>query len=195
VPVLRSLVENDHMVEALPPNRADDALPRFNVTANPTAEWTGQQLREAFPSEQIPRYLLRDRDSMFGVEFRKRIWQPWELKKFCRRRARRGSEPKRIVAAHFAVQFSHVFKNRRPAKLAATNLPGPEQPEASTIAGNDGFRLGDGPGKIANRSKLCMAKSRGADRRTSVWAASRSDGERRIGAEGGGSPTGVWLAI
>ncbi|HEX7422729.1 MAG TPA: hypothetical protein VF311_02420 [Terriglobales bacterium] len=38
----------------------------FNVTAHPTAEWTGQQLREAFPFEQVPRYLLRDRDGIFG---------------------------------------------------------------------------------------------------------------------------------
>jgi len=38
----------------------------FNVTAHPTAEWTGQQLREAFPFEQLPRYLLRDRDAIFG---------------------------------------------------------------------------------------------------------------------------------
>jgi putative transposase len=43
----------------------------FNVTAHPTAEWTAQQLREAFPFEQIPRYLLRDRDRIFGAEFRK----------------------------------------------------------------------------------------------------------------------------
>jgi hypothetical protein len=41
----------------------------FNVTAHPTAEWTGQQLREAFPFDQIPRYLLRDRDDTFGVDF------------------------------------------------------------------------------------------------------------------------------
>jgi len=34
----------------------------FNVTAHPTAEWTGQQLREAFPFDQLPRYLLRDRE-------------------------------------------------------------------------------------------------------------------------------------
>ena len=34
----------------------------FGVTACPTAEWTAQQLREAFPWETAPRYLLRDRD-------------------------------------------------------------------------------------------------------------------------------------
>ena len=42
----------------------------FNVTSHPTAEWTGQQLREAFPFDRIPRYLLRDRDAIFGAEFR-----------------------------------------------------------------------------------------------------------------------------
>src|SRR5512133_2996000 len=45
----------------------------FNVTAHPTAEWTAQQLREAFPFEQTPRYLLRDRDGIFGREFRKDV--------------------------------------------------------------------------------------------------------------------------
>jgi transposase InsO family protein len=45
----------------------------FNVTAHPTAEWTGQQLREAFPFDQIPRYLLRDRDKIFGDDFRRQV--------------------------------------------------------------------------------------------------------------------------
>jgi transposase InsO family protein len=45
----------------------------FNVTAHPTAEWTGQQLREAFPFDQLPRYLLRDRDTIFGDEFRRAV--------------------------------------------------------------------------------------------------------------------------
>ena len=45
----------------------------FNVTAHPTAEWTGQQLREAFPFEQVPRYLLRDRDGIFGAGFTKEV--------------------------------------------------------------------------------------------------------------------------
>jgi transposase InsO family protein len=47
----------------------------FNVTAHPTAEWTGQQLREAFPFEEVPRYLLRDRDGIFGADFTKEVGQ------------------------------------------------------------------------------------------------------------------------
>jgi len=42
----------------------------FNVTAHPTAEWTAQQLRDAFPWNTVPRYLLRDRDRIFGTMFR-----------------------------------------------------------------------------------------------------------------------------
>ena len=43
------------------------------MTAHPTAEWTGQQLREAFPFDQLPRYLLRDRDAIFGDKFREQV--------------------------------------------------------------------------------------------------------------------------
>jgi putative transposase len=42
----------------------------FNVTAYPTADWTSQQLRNAFPFEQFQRYLLQDRDAIFGHDFR-----------------------------------------------------------------------------------------------------------------------------
>jgi hypothetical protein len=45
----------------------------FNVTAHPTAEWTVQQMRETFPFDQIPHYLLRDRDGIYGGEFGKDI--------------------------------------------------------------------------------------------------------------------------
>src|SRR3954453_2267152 len=41
----------------------------FAVTAHPTAEWTAHQLREAFPWNTAPRYLLRARDRIFGHEF------------------------------------------------------------------------------------------------------------------------------
>jgi transposase InsO family protein len=42
---------------------------QFGVTAHPTAEWTVQQLRNAFPWDSAPRYLLRDRDRIFGKDF------------------------------------------------------------------------------------------------------------------------------
>jgi transposase InsO family protein len=45
----------------------------FAVTAHPTAEWTAQQMREAFPWDTAPRYLLRDRDRIFGQEFEKQV--------------------------------------------------------------------------------------------------------------------------
>ena len=45
----------------------------FNVTGHPTAEWTAQQLREAFPWDTAPRYLLRDRDRIFGGDFTKQV--------------------------------------------------------------------------------------------------------------------------
>ena len=45
----------------------------FNGTAHPNAEWTGQQLREAFPFDQLPQYLLRDRDAIFGHDFQEHV--------------------------------------------------------------------------------------------------------------------------
>ena len=44
-----------------------------NVTPHPTAQWTGQQLRNPVPFQQFPRYLLRDRDAIFGQDFRKQL--------------------------------------------------------------------------------------------------------------------------
>jgi len=45
----------------------------FNVRAHPTAEWTAQQILEAFPFDTAPRHLLRDRDRIYGQEFRSRV--------------------------------------------------------------------------------------------------------------------------
>jgi putative transposase len=45
----------------------------FGVTEHPTAEWTGQQVIEAFSERDARRYLLRDRDSIYGSEFRGRV--------------------------------------------------------------------------------------------------------------------------
>lgn len=45
----------------------------FNVTEHPTAEWTAQQLDEAFPFESAPRYLLRDGDAIYGSKVRRKL--------------------------------------------------------------------------------------------------------------------------
>ena len=45
----------------------------FNVTTNPTAQWTGQQVVEAFPWDTAPRFLVRDRDGVYGADFRRRV--------------------------------------------------------------------------------------------------------------------------
>jgi transposase InsO family protein len=39
---------------------------QINVTTNPTAEWIARQLTEAFPWTAPPRYLIRDRDQIYG---------------------------------------------------------------------------------------------------------------------------------
>ena len=45
----------------------------FNVTAHPTAAWTAQQILEAFPFEAAPKYLLRDRDAIYGHGLQQQI--------------------------------------------------------------------------------------------------------------------------
>ena len=48
-------------------------LLHLNVTDHPTAVWTARQLVEAFPDDSAPRFLLRDRDAIYGEEFARRV--------------------------------------------------------------------------------------------------------------------------
>ncbi len=43
------------------------------MTDTPTAAWTAQQVVEAFPHDSAPRFLIRDRDGIFGGQFRQRV--------------------------------------------------------------------------------------------------------------------------
>jgi putative transposase len=45
----------------------------INVTSNPSAAWTANHIVQAFPWESAPRYLLRDRDGIYGAVFRNRV--------------------------------------------------------------------------------------------------------------------------
>jgi putative transposase len=63
---------------------------RFNVTEHRSAVWTALQIVEAFPEDTIPRFMIRDRDCIFGDQFRRRVqglgiegnltapWSPWQ---------------------------------------------------------------------------------------------------------------------
>ena len=45
----------------------------INVTAIPTAEWVARQITEAFPWDEAPRYLIRDRDRIYGSVVTRRL--------------------------------------------------------------------------------------------------------------------------
>ena len=45
----------------------------LGVTAHPTAQWIAQQLTEACGWDQAPRYLIRDRDRIYGEVFKRRL--------------------------------------------------------------------------------------------------------------------------
>jgi transposase InsO family protein len=48
-------------------------LVAIGVTSNPTAEWIAGQVTDAFPWDEAPRYLIRDRDGVFGPAYTHRI--------------------------------------------------------------------------------------------------------------------------
>ena len=45
----------------------------INVTTNPTAEWIARQVTEAFPWDDAPQYLIRDRDRIYGTIVTRRL--------------------------------------------------------------------------------------------------------------------------
>ena len=45
----------------------------INVTAYPTADWVARQLTEAFPWNEAPRYMIRDRDRIYGAVLTRRL--------------------------------------------------------------------------------------------------------------------------
>jgi hypothetical protein len=45
----------------------------INVTTNPTVEWVARQLTEAFPWNEAPRYLIRDRDQIYSAIVTRRL--------------------------------------------------------------------------------------------------------------------------
>lgn len=62
----------------------------FNITEHPTAAWAAQQVVEAFPDDTAPKWLHRDRDSIYSESFRRRVaaWASQRLSPLRRARGR-----------------------------------------------------------------------------------------------------------
>src|SRR4030088_3116893 len=45
----------------------------IKVTTHPTAEWVARQITEAFPWDMAPRYMIRDRDRIYGIVVKRRL--------------------------------------------------------------------------------------------------------------------------
>jgi hypothetical protein len=85
----------------------------FNITEHPTAAWTAQQVIDAFPWDETPRYLLRDRDRIYGVYFRQRVRNM---------RIERGSHcPKEPVAESLCGAAHSIRRTPMPMSSCDTN--------------------------------------------------------------------------
>ena len=60
-------------VRVRPAGAPASRIVHVNITEHPTAAWTAQQMIEAFPDDTAPRWLLRDRDAIYGDVFRRRV--------------------------------------------------------------------------------------------------------------------------
>src|SRR5260221_171444 len=67
----RVRLTNNHRLVIV--QRGRRALVWINVTANPTAEWVARQITEAFPWDEAPRSLIRDRDRIYGSVVMRRL--------------------------------------------------------------------------------------------------------------------------
>lgn len=86
----------------------------FNVTAHPSAEWTVQQIVEAFPWDEGPCFLLRDRDKIYGEAFRR-----W-VKTWASRSSRRASDGVLGMGSTACARWSRAApRGSRPPSVSA----------------------------------------------------------------------------
>src|SRR4029453_10294055 len=79
------------------------------VTAHPTAAWTAQQLREAFPDEEAPRFLLHDRDSPSGPSGQRSTASAFARSVL--RRGRRGTTATLIASSDPSVANASIMSS------------------------------------------------------------------------------------
>jgi hypothetical protein len=127
----------------------------FNVIEHPTAEWTAQQVVDAFPDDSVPSYLLRDRDQVYGHAFRQRV---------------KGMGISEVLTAPscpwqnpFAERLIGSIRRERPDTLRPSALPkpsrAPRRARGRTCSGAGRSRRSDCPSirSTSSESRLSVA--------------------------------------
>ena len=101
----------------------------FNVTTNPSAEWTSQQIVEAFPGDwAIPKFLVRDRDGIYGSYFRRRV---------------QNMGIREIITSRKSPRLRPLLQPVAPSPLAGEERPRSQRHRAA----GPGSRYRDSPGR------------------------------------------------
>jgi transposase InsO family protein len=91
-------------------HHARRTLMPFRTTGHPTPAWITQQLREAFPYDQAPRYLILDRDAKYGDDVLAAIRHlVIELKQITPRSPRQNGVAERFVGTACRDLLDHVI--------------------------------------------------------------------------------------
>ncbi|KPL20565.1 MAG: hypothetical protein AMJ93_11560 [Anaerolineae bacterium SM23_84] len=125
----------------------------FGVTRNPTDQWTAQQLREATPFGERPRFLIRDNDNKYGPSFARVAAEIEVLRTPCRA-PRANAICERFIGSlrrecldHFLIlgerhlyrvvkEYKEYFNHARPHQGIEQRIPcQPERPEAPPASG------------------------------------------------------------
>jgi transposase InsO family protein len=125
-------------------------LVHVNVTANPTAAWVWRQVIEATPWGQKPRHLLRDRDAVYGRDFRQRAGRIGiDAVATPIRSPRANAIAERVIGTlrrecldHLIVldeqhlrstlaEFVHYYNAERPHRTLGLQMPEPRPPQTS----------------------------------------------------------------
>jgi transposase InsO family protein len=102
----------------------------IDVTRHPTAEWIARQITEAFPWNEAPRYLIRDRDGLFGAILKRRLRamgirdkpiapaSPWQ-NAFAERRL----NPPRVRGPHYLRCYARYYNEIRTHRALNKDAP------------------------------------------------------------------------
>ena len=80
----------------------------INVTSHPTAEWIAQQITEAFPWNEAPRYLIRDRDAIYGATVTRRLRATGQKAEFYDRRGTRMADLRDNICRQFGLGMERL---------------------------------------------------------------------------------------